>query len=61
MVYTKDKANLKSNIIIQDINSHYSRKHCLSYNIFAKIQAQGIIAKNFYFKKPKTKEFKLTS
>ena len=51
-VNAKAKAGLRSSIIVRDLDSHCLRGHCLSQNTFAKVQTQGLTAKE-----PKPKEF----
>ena len=58
IINIKVKVGLKSSIIVFDLNTHYFKSHCLSYNTFLKMQTQGF-KDFFYSKKPKLKDFKL--
>ena len=55
------KINLRSSVIIWDINSYCFRSYYLSYNIFAKIQIQDLLIKKSKFKKFKLKKSKLAN
>lgn len=56
IVNAKAKADLISNIIVQDSNIHYLRGHCFSNNIASKIQTKRIIVKNPHPKEAKAKD-----
>ena len=58
-VNIKIKANLRSNIMIWNIDFHYSRDYYLSYNTFIKMQTQDLIMKKFKPKKFKHKDSNL--
>lgn len=53
------KADLRSSIMIQKANSRCFRSHCLFYNTFAKMQTEGLTAKESKPKESKSKELKL--
>ena len=56
-VNTKTKAGLKFSIMVIYTDSCYSRGHCLSQNTSAKVQTQGLTAKE---SKPKESRYKET-
>lgn len=57
----KAKVRLRFSVMVWDIDFHYFRSHCLSYNILAKVQIQSSNNKNFFcFKKSKLKNAKPT-
>lgn len=58
VVYIKVKRDLKSNIMIWNINTYYFKGYCLFYNSLAKVQTQNTTIYNFYPKKLKAKKLK---
>ena len=58
IVNAKIKTDLKLNIIMQDLDIHYSRGYCLYNNTAAKMQIQGITVQDSCPKKPKAKGIK---
>lgn len=58
-VNIKAKANLRSNIIVQNLDICYSRDHCLSNNTTLKVKTKETNIKEFCSKNAKTKDPKL--
>ena len=57
-VNAKANASLKFSAIVWNLDAHYFKGNCLSYNTFSKMQTQGF-KDSSYFKESKPKNLKL--
>ena len=61
LVNVKAKIGLKSDIIARNMDFYCFKYHCLSQNIFAKVQTQGLITKKSKLEKSNLKDLKLVN
>ena len=60
-VNAKTKAGLRSNIMVWNTDFYYLRSYCLSQNIVAKMQTQGLTTKKSKPKESRPKKAKLVN